>query len=68
MLDHAKLLTVPHLGSTHQTKDQLREVMALLTRNFVNAGGKIKVCRPAVAYGSEISNNVKEMLLSRHYQ
>lgn len=56
-LDRSKLLNVPHLGSVHSTKRQLSEVLSLLTRNFVRAGGVVTVCPVAVAPGASFSRN-----------
>ena len=56
-LDRSKLLNIPHFGSRFSTKRSLSEVLSLLTRNFVNAGGQVQVCPVAIAPGASFSRN-----------
>ena len=44
-------------GSLSNDKAGLRSELELLTRVFLRRGGKITVCRPAVAIGSGFSPN-----------
>lgn len=41
----------------HGSKANLREVLGILTRNFLRTGGEITVCQPGIAPGASFSRN-----------
>ncbi len=61
-LDRSKLLNVPYLSSPTTTKRSLSKVLSFLTKNYINAGGKITVCRPAFAHGVETPLAVRQAI------
>jgi hypothetical protein len=43
-------------------KNYLREILALAVDNFLELGGRIKVCPPAYAMGCETPSSVRSMV------